>query len=108
MSRNLIEVIVDRPLGSRHPDYPDTVYELNYGYVPNILGGDGEEQDAYIFGVGEPTLEFVGKLVAVIKRKNDRGDKWVVAPIDLYPSEDDIHTAVDFVEKHFDYEIIMI
>ena len=108
MSRNLAHVIVDRPIGSRHPDYPDTIYELNYGYVPNILGGDGEEQDAYIIGVDEPVLEFVGKLAAVIKRKNDNEDKWVVTPIDLYPTEDEIRSAVDFIEKHFDIEIIMI
>ena len=46
-----VHVVIDRPLGSVHPQYKDTVYEVNYGYVPDILGGDGEAQDAYILGV---------------------------------------------------------
>lgn len=108
MSSNLVEVIVDRPLGTKHPNHPDIVYELNYGYVPGILGGDGEEQDAYILGVDEPVMEFVGRLIAVIKRKNDVEDKWVVAPTDLYFTEDEIRTAVQFQERFFDFEIIMI
>jgi len=108
MSSNLVEVIVDRPLGSRHPNHPDIVYEVNYGYVPGIFGGDGEEQDAYILGVAEPVMEFVGKLIAVIKRKNDAEDKWVVAPVDLYFTENEICTAVSFQEKFFESEIIMI
>lgn len=37
-------VIIDRPLGSRHPKYRELIYEVNYGYVPGIIGGDGEEQ----------------------------------------------------------------
>ena len=108
MSRDLTLVIVDRPIGSRHPNHPDIVYELNYGYVPGILGGDGEEQDAYIIGISEPVMEFAGKLIAVIKRKNDVEDKWVVAPVDLYFTEDEIRTAVNFQEQFFDFEIIML
>lgn len=108
MSLDLTPVIVDRPLGSRHPKHPDIIYELNYGYVPGIIGGDGEEQDAYIIGINEPIMEFAGKLIAVIKRRDDVEDKWVVAPTDLYFTEDEIRRAVDFQEKFFDSEIIML
>ena len=108
MSRNLIEVIVDRPIYSHHPSYPDLIYELNYGYVPNIMGGDGEEQDAYILGIYEPIMEFQGKLVAVIHRLDDTEDKWVVAPTDLFFCEDEIREAVKFQEKYFKSEIIML
>ena len=45
-----VNVIVDRPLGSSHPKYPDLVYLTNYGYVPNTVSGDGEELDCYILG----------------------------------------------------------
>ena len=51
-----VEVIVDRPLGSRHPEYEDMLYPINYGYVPDIIAGDGEEQDAYILGVRGPVI----------------------------------------------------
>ena len=37
-----VHVLVDRPLGSRHPERPDLIYPLNYGYLPGTLSGDGE------------------------------------------------------------------
>lgn len=54
----LVQVIVDRPLGSYHPKYKNLCYTINYGYVPNIIAGDNEFQDAYILGIEEPILEF--------------------------------------------------
>ena len=35
-----VEVTVDRPLGSVHPEHPETVYRLNYGFVAGTLAGD--------------------------------------------------------------------
>jgi len=35
----LVRVVIDRPLGTSHPDYPDTVYAVNYGYVPRTVSG---------------------------------------------------------------------
>ena len=29
-----VNVIIDRPLGSSHPNYPNLIYLTNYGYVP--------------------------------------------------------------------------
>ena len=28
---------VDRPIGNRHPRFPDTIYPVNYGYVDSKL-----------------------------------------------------------------------
>ncbi len=53
---SLVRVIIDRPLGSRHPEHPDIKYGLNYGYVDGVTGGDGEAQDAYIIGINAPLL----------------------------------------------------
>ena len=78
--RRLVHVVVDRPLGSTHPEHADIVYGVNYGFVPTEMGGDGEAQDAYILGVDEPLSEFDGVVVAIINRLNDEEDKWVVAP----------------------------
>ena len=33
----IVEVKIDRPIGSSHPDYPDHIYLVNYGYVPNTI-----------------------------------------------------------------------
>lgn len=102
----LVKVTVDRPYGSTHPNHPDLKYELNYGFVEGIIGGDGEAQDAYILDFKMPLADYTGCVVAVIVRKNDIETKWVVgAPGKTYTKEQ-ILKAVNFQEKYFDIEII--
>jgi inorganic pyrophosphatase len=104
----IVTVTVDRPLGSCHPEYKELRYPLNYGYVKGIIAGDGEEQDAYILGVDEPVNEFTGKLIAVICRKNDNEDKWIVCPEEMQFTEEEIRRAVWFQEQYFDSEIRLV
>ena len=52
-----VKVKVDRSLGSSHPDYPEYIYLINYGYVEGIIAPDGEEQDVYILGVDKAVEE---------------------------------------------------
>ena len=108
MLGKVVKVIVDRPLGSRHPEHGDIVYPLNYGYIEGIIAPDGEEQDAYILGVNEPVKEFTGKVIAVIHRHNDVEDKWVVAPEGVKFSREEIEQRVRFQEKYFNYSIVGI
>lgn len=107
MIGDVVKVIVDRPLGSFHPKHEDIYYPVNYGYVPGCVAGDGEEQDAYILGVGEPVEEFVGKVIAIIHRLDDVEDKWVVAPEDAAFTADEIMEQVAFQERFFQTEIRM-
>jgi len=97
----IVTVVVDRPLGSCHPEYPELRYPLNYGYVPGILAGDGEEQDAYILGVEEPLSRFTGRVIAVIHRLDDVEDKWVVAPEGRSFTKEEIAEATMFQERFF-------
>ena len=108
MLGRVVKVIVDRPLGSRHPEHGDIVYPLNYGYIEGIIAPDGEEQDAYILGVNEPVKEFTGKIIAVIHRHNDVEDNWVVAPEGVKFSIEEIEQRVRFQEKYFNYSIVGI
>ena len=55
----VVTVQVDRPVGYLHGDI---LYPINYGFVPGLMGGDGEEQDAYILGVDTPLSD--GELTA--------------------------------------------
>ena len=107
MIGKIVKVIVDRPLGTCHPNYSDLYYSVNYGYIPNIIAPDGEEQDAYILGIDVPLEEFTGKVVAVIHRINDVEDKWVVVPENTSFSKEEIIEKVAFQEQFFDIEIIM-
>ena len=42
-----VHVIVDRPAGSYHPRNHDIFYPINYGYIEDIIAGDGSGQDVY-------------------------------------------------------------
>ncbi|MCI8403696.1 MAG: inorganic pyrophosphatase [Clostridia bacterium] len=102
-----VTVTVDRPLGSRHPEHPDIFYSVNYGYINGIASADGEAQDAYILGIYRPLHVFTGQITAIIHRRNDVEDKWVVTPKGLFLSIDDIIKQTAFQEKFFDTEIII-
>ena len=73
-----MRVVVDRPLGSFHPT-AGFEYHLNYGFVPNTLAPDGEELDAYLVGIDEPTGEASGLCIAIVHRLYEDDDKLVVA-----------------------------
>lgn len=102
-----LKVIIDRPLGTYHPNHTDIFYTVNYGYIEGIIAQDGEEQDAYVLGVNEPVKEFTGTLLAVIHRINDVEDKWIVVPEGIKYSKEEILKKVEFQEKFFEIEIIM-
>lgn len=107
MIGDIVNVIVDRPLGSYHPKHKDIYYSVNYGYVPGIIAPDGEEQDAYILGVDEPLKEFEGKVIAIIHRLDDVEDKWVVAPEAVSFTKEEIMAQVAFQEQYFQIEILV-
>lgn len=98
MLGEIVTVEVDRPIGY---DHNGTVYPINYGYLPGVMGGDGEEQDAYILGVEEPIQTFTGRVVGVIRRINDSEDKLVVAPEGHEYHQGEIAAATYFVEQYF-------
>ena len=102
-----VRVIIDRPLGTYHPKYKDIFYSVNYGYIPEIIAPDGEEQDAYILGVDEPLEEFTGKVIAIIHRIDDIENKWIVAPEGINFTKEEINKMVEFQEKYFKTEIRM-
>ena len=106
MIGKVVKVIIDRPLGSYHPKYPDLYYPINYGYIEGILGGDNEAQDAYVIGVDVPLKEFEGKVIAIIKRDNDIEDKWVVGEINKNFTDEEIRSATYFQEQYFKSSII--
>ncbi len=105
MIGKFVTVIIDRPLGSYHPEHKNIYYSVNYGYVESMIVADGEYQDAYVLGVDRPLREFRGKVIAVIHRLNDVEDKLVVAPENISLTEQEIKDAVDFQERYFSCEI---
>lgn len=107
MLGKIVKVIVDRPLGSRHPNYDDIIYRVNYGYVEGIIVPDGEEQDVYILGIDRPINEYTGRIIAIVHRLDDVEDKWIVAPENSHYTKEEIIKQIEFQEQFFEYEIIM-
>ncbi len=101
----IINVKIDRPFGTKHPKH-GFIYPINYGYIPNTIGGDGEELDCYVLGVFEPLLEFEGKCIAIIHRTNDNDDKLIIVPKEKEYSDEAIEALVEFQERYFKHIII--
>jgi inorganic pyrophosphatase len=100
-----VKVKMDRPLGSKHPDY-ELIYPVNYGYIEGTVSGDGEEIDAYVLGEFEPLSEFEGVVVGIIERSNDVEDKLVVAKKLNSYSKEQIKALTEFQERYFESEIV--
>ena len=101
----MVHVKMDRPLGTTHPKH-GFVYEVNYGYIPNTVSGDGEELDAYVLGEHKPLDEFDGRVVAIIHRTNDNDDKLVVMKDGRNYTDEQIEALVEFQEQWFKHEIL--
>lgn len=108
MQGKTVKVIIDRPRGSCHPDHKDMIYPIHYGYVEGVFASDGEEQDAYVLGVNAAVSEFTGKVIAIVHRRDDVEDKWVVAPDGARFDEREITEQVLFQEQYFDFYIEML
>jgi inorganic pyrophosphatase len=96
-----VTVKIDRPIGSIHPKHSDIIYSINYGYIPDVLGGDGEELDVYVLGVDMPLDEFTGRIIGIIHRENDVEDKLVAAPEGMTFYQNEIAEAVHFQEQYY-------
>lgn len=104
---DVVAIKMDRPMGTVHPKHPDQVYPINYGYVPGLTAPDGEEQDAYVLGVGLPLEEFTGRLIAIIHRFDDVEEKWVLAPEGMRFTKEEIAEQTHFQEQYYHTEVRM-
>ena len=97
---------MDRPLGSKHPQY-GFEYPVNYGYVPNTISGDGMAIDAYVLKENEALSNFTGEVVAIIHRRDDVEDKLIVIADTKGISKEEIIAMTHFQEQYFDSIVIL-
>ena len=102
-----IDIVMDRPLGTIHPQHKEIVYRINYGYIDGFYGVDNEYQDVYILGEDKPLKTYRGRVVAIVHRFDDNEDKLVVYNHGNI-SADQIEEAIEFQEKYFKHEIISV
>lgn len=104
-----VDIVIDRPIGHTHVTKGITLhYTVNYGFLPGITGGDGEEQDVYILGMDVPVNTFRGRIIGAIRRADDNEDKLVAAPEGVAFTETEIREMTWFVEKYFDSSIQVV
>lgn len=98
-----VTVTIDRPIGFHHVTKGIHLhYTVNYGFLPGVTGGDGEEQDVYVLGAAEPLEAFTGRIIGAVRRKDDNEDKLVAAPPGMAFTAEEIAAEIHFVEKYFD------
>lgn len=103
----IVEIKIDRPLGSVHPKHLDLIYPVNYGFIPGVFGGDGEEMDVYLLGVDGPVFKSSAQIIAVVHRLDDEEDKLVGAPVGTHFTKAEIEKSVAFQEQYFKTEVEM-
>lgn len=99
----IVRIEIDRPIGYVHKkENYSLTYPINYGYIPGVLGGDGEELDVYLLGVAAPVKEYTARIIGIVHRRNDVEDKLVAAPEGLNFTVEEIMEAVRFQEQYYD------
>ena len=61
-------LVIDRPLGSAHPRYPDFIYPFDYGYLENTTAMDGDGVDVWVGSLPERRVNAVICTVDLVKR----------------------------------------
>ena len=98
----VVHIGIDRPIGYMHKKETYALtYPINYGYIPGVLGGDGEEIDVYLLGVDVPVKEFDAHIIAIVHREDDVEDKLVGAPEGMTFTAEEIAAAVRFQEQYY-------
>ena len=97
-----VHIGIDRPIGYIHQKEKYTLeYKINYGFIPDVKGGDDEELDVYLLGVDVPVSEYDAKIIAIVHRENDIEDKLVGAPPNMSFDKEEIAKQVEFQEKYY-------
>ena len=97
-----VHIGIDRPIGYVHQKETYALtYPINYGYIPDVLGSDGEEMDVYLLGVDIPVEKFDAHIIAIIHREDDVEDKLVGAPEGITFTKEEIAAAVHFQEQYY-------
>jgi hypothetical protein len=97
-----VRIVMDRPIGTPHPKHPEILYPINYGYIPEVYGGDGEELDVYLLGVAERVEEYTARIIGIVHRNNDVEDKLVAAPEGMSYTAKEIEDIIHFQEQYYD------
>lgn len=96
-----VKIRIDRPIGYVHKKERYTLtYPINYGYIPKVYGGDGEELDVYLLGVDMPVEEYTAEVVGIVYREDDVEDKLIAVPVGMKLTREQMEAEVEFQEQY--------
>ena len=64
------EIVIDRPKGTAHPKYPNSVYRVDYGYLKGTSSMDGAGIDVWV-GSGETKIDAIMVTVDLMKHDSE-------------------------------------
>ena len=67
---NNSEIVIDRPKGTAHPKYPNSIYKVDYGYLKNTSSMDGAGIDVWV-GTAEKKVDAIICTVDLMKKDSE-------------------------------------
>ncbi|MDO4282976.1 MAG: inorganic pyrophosphatase [Clostridia bacterium] len=65
------QIVIDREKGTSHPKYPETIYEVDYGYLKNTTSMDGAGIDVWRGTANTGRVNAVICIVDLLKRDSE-------------------------------------
>ena len=64
------EIVIDRPKGSAHPEFPNFIYQVDYGYLKDTTSMDGTGIDVWV-GSGDKKIDAIMVIVDLMKKDSE-------------------------------------
>ena len=104
MLGKFIRIRITNPIGSQNRQLGYT-YKLNYGTLEGRRQFDNRFCGAYVIGINHPVRNFDGRVIAVIRRNNEKKSILVVAPKSTRYIVHQIEDAIEFAEPKGTYRL---
>ena len=65
------KIVIDRPKGSAHPRFPNTKYEVDYGYIGDTTSMDGGGIDIWRGSLKSDTVNAVICIIDLLKKDSE-------------------------------------
>jgi len=64
-------IVIDRPKGSQHPDFPSIIYPVDYGYLNGTTSMDGSKIDVWVGSAFSRTVGAVMCTIDLMKKDSE-------------------------------------
>lgn len=86
-------ILIDRPEGSPHPRFPESIYPLDYGYLDGTRGGDGSGID--VWSGSNDQKKVVGVIITIDLLKSETEIKILIGCTD-----EEVETALSYLNTY--------